>query len=49
MKQYMWVEVREPDYSRVLLKLFKARIEVYETKYCQDSLKLKILASEIEK
>ena len=49
MKQYMWVEVREPDYSRVLLKLFKARIEVYETKYCQDSLQLKILASDFGK
>ena len=49
MKHYLWVEVRKLDYSRVLLKLFKARIEVYETKYLEDAMQIKILASDYGK
>lgn len=49
MKQYLWVEVRGAESSRVLLKLFKARIEVFETKYLDEAMQFKILASDFGK
>lgn len=42
MKHYIWVEVKTKNQSRVLLKLFKQKIDVLEIKYTKESLQFKI-------
>lgn len=49
MKHFLWIEVNEKNVNQVLLKLFKARVEVYETKYNHHSLQFKILAQDYSK
>lgn len=49
MKHYIWISVKTKDSSQVLLKLFKTRIEVFETKYLPDSLQFKILSDDYKK
>ncbi len=49
MKHFLWIEVNEKNANQVLLKLFKARVEVYETKYNHHSLQFKILAQDYSK
>lgn len=49
MNHYIWVEVSTIHSSRLILKLFKARIEVLDIQYFTDKIQFKILNQDYKK
>ena len=49
MNHYIWVEVKTKYQERVLLKLFKGKINVFEVQYGKEKCHFKILESDYGK